>query len=85
MIKADKDGVSIEFHGSLPDFLTEITMMNRAIRGSLSKQIGEKMADTLLDQAYRLSKMSEADLEKENVALEILGFLLEGATIALVA
>lgn len=65
MIEVNKNGVKIDFQGDVPGFTTEVTMFLRAAREVLAEKVGNEIADKLLNQAVRLSRMSVQELEKE--------------------
>lgn len=65
MIKVDKNETIIDFHGGIPEFATEVTMLLRAVRKTLTETVGQETADDLINQSVRLSRMNEQELEKE--------------------
>lgn len=65
MIKVDKSEVSIEVSDGVTMLVTEATVMLRAVRNVIIERDGEEMANKMLDDAYRLSKMSGTEIDKE--------------------
>ncbi len=65
MIKSDHGKIVIKHNGSVPEFVTEVTELNRAILEGLEGILVKETATELYDKAIELSKMSLEEMEKE--------------------
>ncbi len=77
MIKADESQVRIS--GTPETICTELTTIIDCVRKVMTKQYDEKIAEKIIDQAVKMTKMSNEEidlasemLEKGNKALELL-------------
>lgn len=70
MIKSENGAITIKYSGELPDFLAEVTEINRAILDILKDALGEELACDLLDQVIRLTRMNENEIQEECDLLE---------------
>lgn len=61
MIKAE-NGV-VEYKGTGADIITDYILITKKLRGLMTKSVGEKAADEMIDSAYKTAKMSVDDLE----------------------
>lgn len=65
MIRSEKGKIVIKHNGSVPEFVTEVTEVNRAILEGLEEILGKETATELYDKAIEISKMSLEEMEKE--------------------
>lgn len=73
MIKVEKGAV--EIRGSIPELMTDVTIVLRAVREVITDRGGEEVADKMMQHSIDLYKKTDEEIMKE--AMSDFGRLLQ--------
>lgn len=56
---------NVQILGTVPEIVSDFSLIARAVRQSITPELGEEKTDKLIDEALRCARLSDDEIESE--------------------